>query len=335
MPALPSTPPSTPSPLALLVVFVVTFAVVTGIYALYPVVASWLAARRARASDEESACGGSTAHIATKARKASAPAPAEVLFTARTAIFVLKAKLATEKDLVAFHKSLMARKTAPEAPQRVEAGSSVVSRFIKKHSAASIKGHAGARRKRSLPGPSPLRSVYTAPEPAPAPEPTPAIATPAIATPAIPTTPILPSAPTSPVIPNGPTALILAALARGDDSDTASVDYEEEEGIAPSITFDAIRGIWTAKAPAPAPSGEPKPDAHTEETDIEAILARFPAPPPIYAPVLVDKRLRALWREGKEKKKQAEAGVGVGESLKKSPRRSRIAREEKENVCAA
>ncbi|KAJ6513117.1 hypothetical protein C8R45DRAFT_1207021 [Mycena sanguinolenta] len=333
MPALPSTPPSAPtapstptlpSPLALLVVFVVTFAVVTGIYALYPVVASWLAARRARASDEESACGGS---IAKKARKASAPAPAEVLFAARTAIFVLKAKLANEKDLVAFHKSLMARKTAPKASQRVEAGSSVVSRFIKKHSAASNKGHAGARRKRSLPGPSPLRSVYTAPEPAPAPEPTPAITTPAL-----PTTPILPSAPASPTIPKGQTALILAALARGDDSDTASVNYEEEEGIAPSITFDAIRGIWTAKAPAPAPSGEPKPDAHTEETDIEAILARFPAPPPIYAPVLVDKRLRALWREGKEKKKQV--GAGVGESLKKSPRRSRIARE-KENVCAA
>ncbi|KAJ6513127.1 hypothetical protein C8R45DRAFT_1068180 [Mycena sanguinolenta] len=330
MPALPSTPPSTPtlpSPLALLVVFVVTFAVVTGIYALYPVVASLLAARRARASDEESACGGSTAHIATKARKASASPPAEVLFAARTAIFVLKAKLATEKDLVAFHESLMARKTAPKALQRVEAGSSVVSRFITKHSAVPTIGHASGHRKRSFPGPSPLRSVYTAPEPAPALEPTPTITTPAL-----PTTPILSSPPASPVVPKGPTALILAALARGDDSDTASVDYEEEEGIAPSITFDAIRGIWTAKAPAPAPSDEAQPGAHAEETDIEAILAKFPAPPPIYAPVLVDKRLRALWREGKEKKKQAEAGVG--ESLKKSPRKSRIAREEKENVCA-
>ncbi|KAF7374794.1 hypothetical protein MSAN_00364900 [Mycena sanguinolenta] len=314
MPALPSTAPSVPAlppPLVLLAIFVVVFTVITCICAVYPVVASCLAARRVRRSDEESACGGSTAPIAAKARKASASAPAEVLFNARTAIFVLKAKRAAEKELAAFHKTLMAGKTAPQVPQRVEAGASVVSRFIQKQIAIPTKGHTGARRKRSLPGPSPLRSVYTAPEPAPEPKSTPA---PASALPTTTTTPIIP-APASPTIPKGPTALILAALARGDlDSDTASINEEDQEGIAPSITFDAIRGIWTAKK---ATSGEPQPDTHTNiESEIDAILARFPAPPP-YAPVLVDNRLRTLWREGKEKKKLA--GAGSGEMLKGSP----------------
>ncbi|KAJ7263139.1 hypothetical protein B0H12DRAFT_1230987 [Mycena haematopus] len=318
MPSLPSSPPSPPSflpsPLVGLAIFVGVFVVVTGIYAFHGVASRWMAARRARTSDAESVGDSSAAPIEAKATPrdgTSRVPPAEVLFAARTAVFVLKAKAAAQKERVSIHKALMARSAPPKKAKPVE-GSSVLSRFRTTHSEVSIAGHVGARRKRSLPGPSPLRLVFTAPRPPPSCPPD-SVPTPT----AVPITSLVPVAvlpPVSPATAKGPAALILSALARGDDDWDSGSDYndDEEDVDAPSIIFDAIRGIWTNTVTPQSPASA------ASRVDISISPARL-----AYAPVLVDSRLRTLWLDGKKKKQ-------VGQTLDRSSRR--IARAEKENA---
>ncbi|KAJ7209348.1 hypothetical protein B0H12DRAFT_424017 [Mycena haematopus] len=260
MPSLPSSPPSAPSfppsPVVGLAIFVGVFVVVTGIYAFHGVASRWMAARRARTSDIESVGDSSAAPIEAKAkpRNGSSPVPpAEVLFAARTAVFVLKAKTAAEKERVSIHKVLMARSAPLKKAKPVE-GSSVLGRFSTTHSEVSIAGHVGARRKRSLPGPSPLRLVFTAPRPPPScsPESVPT-------TTAVPITSLVPVAvlpPASPATAKGTAALILSALARGDDDWDSDSDYndDEDDADAPSIIFDAILGIWTNTSTSQSPA---------------------------------------------------------------------------------
>ncbi|KAF8156197.1 hypothetical protein K438DRAFT_1862421 [Mycena galopus ATCC 62051] len=309
MPSIPSSPPSAPSflpsPLTCLAIFVGVPTVVTGIYVFYSAAGRWMAERRVRKVDVESVGGGSTALVKTRKTNGarSSRCPAEVLFDARTAIFVLKAKGAVEKQEASFHKALMARKGTPakaKAAKPVQAASSHVRRFLDNCKDSYTPGRIGARRTRSRSGPSPLHLICTAPESVPAPSTalihilsTPVVAFPA---PASPTVPVVPLPSTTSLGAKGPAAIILAALERGDAD--SSLEYDDDADPSSSISYDAIRGVWTR-------GGTPPPSPPRVEPDHESSSV-FAPPSRSHPPVLVDARLRTLWLAGNNKKRVAE-----------------------------
>ncbi|KAF8146304.1 hypothetical protein K438DRAFT_1990935 [Mycena galopus ATCC 62051] len=144
------------------------------------------------------------------------PCPAEVLFVARTAVFHLGAKGAAEEEAISFPEALITQEGAPRKPKAVEVDSSHVHRFVKQTSEVHVPGRVDAsRRKRALAGPSPLRSVHTAPQ-------------------------FAPISAVTPLSAKGPTARILAAFTRGGNEDTGSSDDDDD----PSFTLSCDCDPW-------------------------------------------------------------------------------------------
>ncbi|KAF8156229.1 hypothetical protein K438DRAFT_1942917 [Mycena galopus ATCC 62051] len=220
-------------------------------------------------------------------------------------------RFAVEKEEASFHMALMAREgTSAKAKARlVQAASSHVHRFFNKCARGYVPSHIGGRRTCSRPGPSPLCLSHTAPESVPGPST--ALIHSACSTPVVPLSapspapvPVSPVLSTAPLGAKGPAAIILAALGRGDDD--RSLEYDDDEGDASSfISYDAVHGLWTRV-----------------ELEHESIVHLTPSHPP----VLVDARLRTLWRAGNDKER-------VPETPKRRPR-SRVQRGEKENEGA-
>ncbi|KAF8175415.1 hypothetical protein K438DRAFT_1979653 [Mycena galopus ATCC 62051] len=232
---------------------------------------------------DRAARGGSTSLVKTPKANGARPYPAEVLFDARTAIFVLKERGAVGKEEASVHMALMARDgtSAKTKARLVQPASSHVHRFLNKCARGYVPSHIDARRTRSRPGPSPLCLSHTAPESVTGPS-----------------TALIHSACSTPVVtlsaPSPTPRSCLSPLGRGDDDKT--LEYDDDEGDASSsISYDAIHGLWTRGGSTPSPT----PPVELEHESIVHLT-------PFHPPILVHARLRTLWRAGNDKKRVPE-----------------------------
>ncbi|KAJ7479788.1 hypothetical protein FB451DRAFT_1171880 [Mycena latifolia] len=170
MPALPTAPSLlTSSLVGLGGLLIVVVAVSGGCYLRSRIAKSLAERRRARTTDAENAGNASSATVEGKSAATKTEPPLAVLVAARKSLHAQQQKAAATTYRVALHKALMADHAAKpvytvNAP--VVLASSPGARILlrlqgKQHTA----GRVVTRRTWSHPGPSPLRSSITAPQP--------------------------------------------------------------------------------------------------------------------------------------------------------------------------
>ncbi|KAF7334543.1 hypothetical protein MVEN_02284200 [Mycena venus] len=326
MPSLPSSAPSAPSflpsPLLGLGIFVLVFILVTGVYALYSYLARKLAERRSHISDVEKA--GDASATPMKGRGKRAPqSPADVLVAARPGFSFRQSKTSEKKELVSLHKTLMAQKNAPGKAALLVVAPSPLRPFLEQQGMHRTLGLARVHQDRPLPGPSPLRSVYTAPEPvsvgvtllfmnkpSPAPVSTPLPAPVTITVPTPVAASVAPPAPISVPVPvpesfdalaisQSRAATLLAAISRGSDGDSDSDSEHGDDNDSPiefSFQYDAERGVWTTAFTHKLASTVSSPPSPSSPASVHITPSPVTTKGPVRAEPLVDSRMRNLNR---------------------------------------